>query len=89
MVIRPERLTVVKNGQYDPEKTIVFSGVIREFVFQGDTAFALMSVNDKYSLSFRFGTDASSWQNALQPGDSVLLGLNRSDVIVIPGGHEL
>ena len=89
LVIRPERLTVVKDGQYDPEKTIVFSGVVREFIFQGETAFAMMSVNDKYNLSFRFGTDASSWQNALQPGDSVSLGLNRSDVIVIPGGREL
>jgi hypothetical protein len=87
-VIRPERLTVVNRDQCDPEKTIVFSGVIREFVFQGETAFALMSINDKYNLSFRFGTDASSWQNALQPGDSVSLGLNRSDVIVIPGDCE-
>jgi putative spermidine/putrescine transport system ATP-binding protein len=89
LVIRPERLTVLKDGQCDPEKTIVFSGVIREFIFQGETAFAMMSVNDKYNLSFRFGTDASSWQNALQPGDLVSLGLNRSDVIVIPGGSEL
>ncbi len=89
LVIRPERLTVVKDEQCDPEKTIVFSGVVREFVFQGDTAFALVSINDKYNLSFRFGTDASSWQNALQPGDSVSVGLNRSDVIVIPGGREL
>jgi len=48
-----------------------------------------VSINDKYNLSFRFGTDASSWQNALQPGDSVSVGLNRSDVIVIPGGREL
>jgi putative spermidine/putrescine transport system ATP-binding protein len=89
LVIRPERLTVVKDEKCDLEKAIVFSGVIREFVFQGETAFALMSVNDKYNLSFRFGTDASSWQNAFQPGDSISLSLNRSDVIVIPGDREL
>ena len=89
LVIRPERLTVVKDNDFDPEKNIVFSGVVREFVFQGETAFALMAINDKYSLSFRFATDASSWQNALRPGDQVSLGLNRSDVIVIPGGQKL
>jgi len=89
LVIRPERLTVVKDDNHDSEKTIIFSGVVREFVFQGETAFAMMSIKDKYNLSFRFGTDSSSWQNALRPGDPVSLGLNRSDVIVIPGGREL
>jgi len=84
LVIRPERLFMANKEAVDSEKTIVFSGVVRDFVFQGETAFAMMSINNKYNLAFRFGTDSSSSQNTLQAGDQVSLGLNRSDVIIIP-----
>jgi putative spermidine/putrescine transport system ATP-binding protein len=84
LVIRPERLFMADKEAVDSEKALVFSGVVRDFVFQGETAFAMMSINDKYNLAFRFGTDSSSSQNVLQSGDQVSLGLNRSDVIIIP-----
>ena len=84
LVIRPERLFVAEKDATDSDQVIVFSGVVSEFVFQGETAFALLSINDQYKLAFRFGTDSSSAQNVLQPGDQVSLGLNRSDVIIIP-----
>jgi putative spermidine/putrescine transport system ATP-binding protein len=88
LVIRPERLFMADKEAVDSEKSIIFSGVVRDFVFQGETAFALMSVNDTYDLAFRFGTDSSSSQNILQAGDQVSLGLNRSDVIIIPQGDD-
>ena len=47
-------------------------------------AFALMSINDQHDIAFRFGTDADAAQKVLHPGDPVALGLNRSDVIIIP-----
>jgi len=84
LVIRPERLFVIRDEVKDSEQTIVFDGVVREFVFQGETAFALTSVSDKYDLSVRFGTNSSSSQNVMQPGDRVSLGLHREDVIIIP-----
>ncbi len=62
---------------------------LREFVFQGDTAFALASIGEQHNLSFRFGTDSSSSQDSLHPGDPISLGLHRSDVIIIPRGTEL
>ena len=86
LVIRPERLFVIGAEAIDAEQTITFTGVIRECVFQGDTAYALASINDQHALSFRFGTDSSSSQDTLQAGDPVSLGLNRSDVIIIPRG---
>ena len=87
LVIRPERLFVTAEENLDSDESIVFSGVLREFVFQGETAFALMSINDECDLAFRFGTDAISSQQVLRPGDPVSLGLHRSDVIVIPQGE--
>ncbi|MCG6888078.1 MAG: ABC transporter ATP-binding protein [Gammaproteobacteria bacterium] len=87
LVIRPERLSVIRETVSDPQQTLVFSGTIREFVFQGDTAFALASISDRHDVSFRFATDSASSENSLRPGDPVSLGLNRSDVIIIPRGE--
>ncbi len=84
LVIRPERLFVVRDARPDPGETIVFDGVIADFVFQGETAFAIVSIDGEYELSVRFGTGASSSAERLRPGDPVSLGLNRADVIVIP-----
>lgn len=88
LVVRPERLFLARKGETDSDESIVFSGVVREFVFQGETAFALMSIDNEFELAFRFGTDASSAQNILQPGDTVSLGLHRSDIIIIPRDNE-
>ena len=84
LVVRPERLFAVKEAITDPDETILFNGVVREFVFQGDTAFALASISDEYDLSIRFGTDSSEFQNVMRPGDKVALGLHRRDAIIIP-----
>ena len=89
LVIRPERLFVAEKDTTDSDQAIVFSGEVSEFVFQGETAFALMSISDEYKLAFRFATDSSSSQNMLQPGDQVSLGLNRSDVIIIPQDDDI
>ncbi|MDH3221408.1 MAG: ABC transporter ATP-binding protein [Gammaproteobacteria bacterium] len=87
LVIRPERLFVIKDGaEVDPDQAIAFTGEIRDFVFQGETAFALMSLSDGHVLSFRFGTDSLS-QNSLRPGDRITLGLKRHDLIIIPRGR--
>ena len=84
LVVRPERLFVLGAETADPDKTIRFDGTVREFVFQGETAFALVAVEDRHELSVRFSTDCTSSQNELQPGDRVSLGLHREDVITIP-----
>ena len=70
LVIRPERLFVIRDEVTDTDQTIVFSGAVREFVYQGETAFAQMSISDKYDLSFRFGTDSASSGNDMRPRGS-------------------
>jgi len=84
LVIRPERLFVIGDETIDTDKTIVFPGKVREFVFQGETAYALTSISDRHDISFRFGTDSSSSQDSLRPGDPLSLGLHREDIIIIP-----
>lgn len=88
LVIRPERLFLLNENKLDRENTIVFNGVVKEFVFQGDSAFVVMSINEHDSLSFRFGTDASETSSYLQIGQPLMVGLERKNVIVIPTDND-
>ncbi len=84
LVIRPERLFELGEQTIDTERTVVFEGVVHDFVFQGETAFALVTVEGDHELAVRFGTNSAFTHDAMQPGDRIALGLHREDVIVIP-----
>ena len=83
LVLRPERLFNVQDLNIDTDKNIIFTGKINEFVYQGETAFALVSITDNYNLSIRFNTDSSGSQNFLKPGEKIRIGLKRSEAIII------
>ncbi len=85
LVIRPERVFISDESVSGNENLISFDGIVKEFVFQGDSAFALVTVANEHELSVRFGTNSASFQNALQSGDKISLGLYLSDVTIIPG----
>jgi putative spermidine/putrescine transport system ATP-binding protein len=89
LVIRPERLFVVDGDNADPGHTVVFEGTVQDAVFQGETAFALVAVDDQTELSVRFGTGSAVRTSPLMPGEQVSIGLHRGDVIVIPGGGQV
>jgi len=84
LVVRPERLFTVQNSVSDSDHIIIFKGKISEFVYQGETAFALVSISDQHNLSIRFNTDSSGSQNFLNHGDDIRLGLKRNEAIIIP-----
>ena len=83
-MIRPERLFLVEKNNLDSDQNIIFEGVIKEFVYQGETAFALIALSDQHSLSIRFSTDSSGSRDNMRPGESLKIGLKRSEVIIIP-----
>jgi len=83
LVIRPERLHVSQAAQ-TTEQVIVFDGTVRESVFQGETAFVLVVLDDGTELTVRFSTGAMSEVGRLEPGSTVSICLNRDDAIVIP-----
>lgn len=88
LVVRPERVFISAESTSDNNEVISFDGIVKEFVFQGDSAFALITVAEKHELSVRFGTNSASFQNALQSGDKISLGLNLSDITIIPGSDQ-
>ena len=83
LVVRPERLFPADPEQVDPEQAIVFHGEVKEFVYQGETAFAQVSINGGHDLTVRFGTDSSGSRHLMNPGDQLDFGLNRKDIILI------
>lgn len=85
LVIRPERLYVIGDREPDQSKTLKFDCSVVESVFQGESAFALVRIGDGTELSVRFGTGATDRNIALRPGEKVTIGLERQDVILIPG----
>ena len=84
LVVRPERLFNVQDSNTDSDQTIIFTGKINEFVYQGETAFALVSISDQHILSIRFNTDSSGSHSFLKPGKTIRIGLKRSETIIIP-----
>ena len=83
LVVRPERLFPVDPEQVNLDQAIVFHGKVREFVYQGETAFAQVSINGGHDLTVRFGTDSSGSRHLMNPGDQLDFGLNRKDIILI------
>ena len=84
LVVRPERLFPLSQESIDSDQHLIFKGKVIESVYQGETAFAQVSISEDHQLTVRFGTDASARKFLLEPGDSMELGLNRKDIILIP-----
>ena len=73
---------------------MVFNGTVRESVFQGESAFLIVSIEftvadqgretDSVDVAVRFSTGAAANIEGLASGRQVTLGLHHEDVIVIP-----
>ncbi len=81
LVIRPERLYVAPEGAMDGRAAVSFKGIVKEQVFQGDTAFVLVAVNN-HEIGLRYSTGSLSL--AMEPGSNVTVKLKQEDVIIVP-----
>lgn len=92
LVIRPERLLLQSDTGHEStrsndalnDNTLRISGTVKEFVFQGDSAFVLVSLADGSELGIRSRTGSSSVVSELVSGSSVSVILPADDIIVIP-----
>lgn len=84
LVVRPERLFIAEDDVATTQSSIIFDGTVRESVFQGESAFVLMTLGDGTELSLRAGGGTGSRAQRLQSGESIKIGMQRQDVIVIP-----
>ena len=84
LVVRPERLLPLSQDSIDLDQHLIFKGKVIESVYQGETAFAQVSISEDHQLTVRFRTDASARKFLLEPRNSMERGLNRTDIILIP-----
>ena len=86
LVIRPERLSIQNSNSRKVKSKLYFDGSIVELVYQGETAFILVTLDDGNEISVRHGTDAVSSTSLLKSGARVSAYLRLRDAIVIPAG---
>ncbi len=84
LVIRPERLLVADDSQGNTAAAITFGGIVKEAVFQGDSAFVLIAIDNADDIAVRFSTGSASAMANLQAGDAIAVGLLKDDIIIIP-----
>jgi len=67
---------------------IMFNGIVRESVFQGESAFVIVETDVEgeadVEMAVRFGTGIGASAGDLADGQRIAVGLHREDVIVIP-----
>lgn len=85
LAIRPERLHISEHT-VDLGDSIKFTGMVKESVFQGETAFVIIALEDATEITVRFETGTSSQALNFENGRPVMVRLDRQDVIVIPAG---
>lgn len=83
LVMRPERVFVLDSAA-STTADIAFAGVVRESVFQGESALVLVALDEQHLIQVRFGTGTASAVRGLSPGDPISVGMHAEDVILIP-----
>ena len=85
LVIRPERLSLQAPKTSKNKDKIYFSGKITELVYQGETAIVMMVMEDGHNLTARMNTRAGNDLDIKMVGQNLLVGIDKKDVIIIPG----
>ena len=85
LVVRPERVFFADPDAQSDETRVILTGVLRETVFQGESEMAIVALDDAVELAVRFGTSAGTRPPGRAVGETVSIGLDRKDLILIPG----
>jgi putative spermidine/putrescine transport system ATP-binding protein len=80
LVLRPEKLKVVEAR--DGAGLNIFSGQVKEFVYQGESSLLYVSLAGGQPIAIR--QPAGSAQRAPLPGAPITLGLAPADTIIVP-----
>ena len=80
LVLRPEKLKIVEAT--DAADLNVFSGQVKEFVYQGESSLLYVALADGQPIAIR--QPAGNAQRAPLPGSPITLGLAPADTIIVP-----
>lgn len=86
LMIRPERLVFIE-GNPGPDEN-VFSGIVRELVYQGDSTLSYVTLSDGSTVALRANTRIGGSIEGIAEGAQVRLGLHVADTVLIPAGDK-
>ncbi len=82
LVVRPEKVRVANGG--DDASLNIFSGQVKEFVYQGESSLLYVTLANGQEIAIR---QASSSAAIMPPvGSTIRLGLSPADTVVVPAG---
>jgi putative spermidine/putrescine transport system ATP-binding protein len=82
LVVRPEKLELFEPGMEADHNC--FEGVIEEVVYQGETVFARIRLDEGAELTLRRTTGRQATQALGDPGNRVVVALHEDDSVVVP-----
>ncbi len=82
LVVRPEKLEFFKDGMEADHNR--FDGLIEEVVYQGETLFARIRLDEGPSLTIRRSTRREVLRAIGEPGGRIALALHGEDSVVVP-----
>lgn len=85
LMIRPERLVIAEATATMSDMNL-FSGKVKELVYQGDTSLMYVVLTDGTEVAVRAGTRRGEAIEQVLVGDDICLGLHPDDTVVIGGG---
>ena len=80
LVVRPEKVCIV-SGSGDPSLN-VFTGVMKEFVYQGDTSILYVTLPGGEEIAIRQASSAGTMPP--EAGSAIRLGLSPADTVIVP-----
>ena len=81
LMIRPERIHLLEGEPTDT--TNVFEAKVSELVYQGESFLLYATLSDGYEVAVRGANRAGTYSGLPQGGDTVRLGLEASDTVII------
>ena len=84
LVVRPERLVPVEGPA--PRDMNLFSGEVRDLVYQGETVLASVRLRDGTVVAVRSDTRSGAVLDRARTGQAITLGLHRDDTVLVADG---
>lgn len=82
LVVRPEKMEFAEPGMKDDYN--LFSGTLRQVVYQGETLLAQIVLADGQTISLRRSTRRDVMARLPSAGDAITVALHREDTVIVP-----
>ena len=87
LMVRPEKLRILPDGQHPGDDVNVISGRVTRFIYQGESYVLDVELPSGVAVGLRGMTSSAAMAALPGVGEPVRLGLDRRDAFVLPAGE--